>query len=169
MRNFLGQMKHRCQILLGACAFLILQSLLPICDSVAQTWITAKNAKIEGQNDKEYAAPNRPVVFVGGEIIFDSQFPNQGRTNFGLDVVGVVNQSKGNKIYYLNNTTGAVELLFPIAGIHDTLIDAPISEGAVSDSLSIGSDGKTLWFAWSHKNDSTDSDFFSIYGADLYL
>ncbi len=166
--NLIAKLSKVAHYFLCSVLLMAMHTLLHVSQSHSQNWVTVKNASSKGQLAAEYIWPNRPIVFVGGEILSDPNNANKGKFETGLDVVAVVNQSKGSKIYYLNDTTGAIELLFPIAGAHETLIDAPIGDGAVSDSPSIGSDGRTLWFAWSHKNNSDDSDYFSIYGADLY-
>ncbi len=105
-----------------------------------KTWRTSSGFK----------RPTYPIVFVASYR--DTSFGNGG--NFGTDVLQVGVPQAGQELWILL-TNGATKKIFPIAGVHDAVVDDSIIPvngriiGAVTEP-SISIDGKRVIFTYFH-------------------
>ena len=124
------------------CTFLLFTALVSAQPSpVFETW---------KDDPGTYHQPGYPLIFIAS--FRDAQIGNGG--NFGTDVLEAGAPSRGQELWMLLSD-GTTERLFPLAGVHDGLVDYPLgpTNGRINGSVtepSVSINGRRVYFSYFH-------------------
>ena len=185
------------------CAF-ISQILLLSALGEAQSWVTYQNAPDYGEDRSQYTAVQYPIVAVAAKLkeapyyascspssynptychtcvlhsedneYYCSNPTTSGSTIFATDVIHSNVPTEGHKLVVIL-PNGAVRDLFPVAGVHNQLVDASIGKGSVVEPNNLHSvveDGRYVIFGYFHDVSASgipEKGAASYRGADLYI
>ena len=111
--------------------------------------LTAAPSFTTWRDDPSFYRPTEPLVFIAS---YRHATINNGG-NFGTDVLEAGAPSHGQELWILN-VDGTTERLFPIPGIHESIVDVdPFSTQPIIGSVtepSISIDGRRVYFTYFH-------------------